>query len=29
MVGRGIGPMEVKNSGPLCNYNFQVVGFPS
>jgi glucan endo-1,3-alpha-glucosidase len=29
MVGRGIGPLEVKNSGPLCNYNFQVVGFPS
>jgi glucan endo-1,3-alpha-glucosidase len=29
MIGRGIGPLEVKNSGPLCNYNFQVVGFPS
>jgi glucan endo-1,3-alpha-glucosidase len=29
MVGRGVGPMEVRASGPLCNYNFQVVGFPS
>jgi glucan endo-1,3-alpha-glucosidase len=29
MVGRGIGPIDVKDKGPLCNYNFQVVGFPS
>ncbi|KAF1937228.1 hypothetical protein EJ02DRAFT_447605 [Clathrospora elynae] len=29
MVGGGYAPLEVRRSGPLCNYNFQVVGFPS
>lgn len=29
MVGGGYGGIEVANQGALCNYNFQVVGFPS
>jgi glucan endo-1,3-alpha-glucosidase len=28
MVGGGYGPLEVATSSNLCNYNFQVVGFP-
>jgi glucan endo-1,3-alpha-glucosidase len=28
MVGGGYGPMEVVTEASLCNYNFQVVGFP-
>ena len=29
MVGGGYGKIEVAGSSALCNYNFQVVGFPS
>ncbi|KAF1943060.1 hypothetical protein EJ02DRAFT_511303 [Clathrospora elynae] len=29
MIGGGYAPNEVKSIGPLCNYNFQVVGFPA
>jgi glucan endo-1,3-alpha-glucosidase len=28
MIGGGYGKLEVKNSGSVCNYSFQVVGFP-
>jgi glucan endo-1,3-alpha-glucosidase len=28
MIGGGYGSIEVKSSASLCNYNFQVVGFP-
>lgn len=27
LVAGGYAPIEVKSEGPLCNYNFQVVGF--
>ncbi|KAF2478386.1 uncharacterized protein BDR25DRAFT_365626 [Lindgomyces ingoldianus] len=29
MIGGGYAPIEVSSSGSTCNYNFQVVGFPS
>ncbi|KAI8942648.1 hypothetical protein NX059_000701 [Plenodomus lindquistii] len=29
MVGGGYAPLPVTTSGPLCKYNFQVVGFPN
>jgi glucan endo-1,3-alpha-glucosidase len=28
MIGGGYGSLEVQNSATMCNYNFQVVGFP-
>ncbi|ORY10189.1 glycoside hydrolase [Clohesyomyces aquaticus] len=28
MIGGGYAPIEVANAGTICNYNFQVVGFP-
>ncbi|KAF2118542.1 glycoside hydrolase [Lophiotrema nucula] len=28
MIGGGYAPLEVAASGSVCNYNFQVVGFP-
>jgi glucan endo-1,3-alpha-glucosidase len=28
MIGGGYGKLEVKNSDSVCNYGFQVVGFP-
>jgi hypothetical protein len=29
LVAGGYAPLEVKDSADLCNYNFQVVGFPN